>query len=105
MLNIFNLSEILNNEIWDDLFSVVVAALWIFAIYVLFKEIRELTDVGLHHTKEARRERNYPPPRRELGEAFERHHEDKIEEKNIRIDNDGKRRLRVINGYVDFTNE
>jgi hypothetical protein len=76
----------------------------IISIYTLFREIRSLTDVRLNHSREARRETSFPPPRRQPGEEFERQRE-RVEDKNVRVDGDGKRRLRVVNGYVDFTNE
>lgn len=101
-LNLLNLTDILNNEIWDDLFSVVNAVLLLFSIYVLFKEIRRLTDVELHHSREARRENQYPPPRRGPGESFERQTSRRYEENEVP---EGKQRLRVINGYVDFTKD
>jgi predicted membrane protein len=101
-LNLLNLADMLNNELWDDLFAILNAALLLVSIYILFREIRELTDVRLNHSREARRETRLPPPRRPPYEGFERPEPPKRFEEEIP---EGKRRLRVINGYVDFTSE
>jgi predicted membrane protein len=105
-LNLLNLADVLNNELWDDLFSMVNAILLLISIYILFREIRSLTDVRLNHSREARRENQYPPPRRPAYENFERPSPRRFEgENNNERPSDGKRRLRVVNGYVDFTND
>ncbi len=104
ILNVLNLVSIYNIEVLDDAFAVVVATMFLTGVIYLFRDIRALTDVRLNHSRETRRENNFPPPRRQPGEEFERQRE-RAEEKNIRMDGDGKRRLRVVNGYVDFTND
>ena len=104
LLDIAQISSGTDLSYIDAVLAVLLAIFLILTVYNIYRSVRELTDVELHHTKEARRENQYPPPRREPGEEFERQRE-RVEEKNVRVDGDGKRRLKVVNGYVDFTNE
>jgi hypothetical protein len=94
ILNVLNLVSIYNIEVLDDSFAVIVATMFLIGVIYLFRDVRALTDVRLNHSRETRRENNFPPPRRPAYENFERQEP-----------SEGKRRLRVVNGYVDFTNE
>lgn len=94
ILGLLNLYSIFNGEDLRDGLVALASILAVVFVYTLFKEIRGLTDVELHHTKETRRENSFPPPKRSSYENFERQEP-----------RDGKRRLRAVNGYVDFTNE
>lgn len=108
-LNLLNLSDILNNEIWDDLFAIINASLLLLSMYILFREIRRMTDVEM-----GRREEHTPKSRPKYFEENENRPElqrqERIEERPIQRPLQSQpqretRRLRVINGYVDFTKD
>jgi hypothetical protein len=108
ILNLLDVSNIFNSEISDDILSIFVATLFLIAMIYLFRDVRGLTDVEVNHRREAR----FPPPRQNFN-RFERPEPPREFERQERNEERGEdnyrptretRRLKVVNGYVDFTN-